>query len=697
MSGNDVVYGGDGRDYITRVNGSNLIYGGAGDDYVRAWAHGSERNTIHGEDGDDEVVILGGSHTIYGGAGDDVAFSSVNLEDWGSGVAAPQLFYGGEGNDSFEGGGGSTIYGGNGNDALSTFEGGRIIGNVASNHVYGGDGDDFLESYMWSASTAYNTMHPGLGKDRVEITGRRNPESSTTIVYHSAEEIGNSPETRDAIHGFIPGRDKVDLSALGPALILTGDAPFAGIPGQLRYDPATGILSGDLDGDGVADFTLLFEGAPAITADDLIGVTGASIARVDAVAGDDVVDAAERAAGVTVTGTAAAGASVAVAFGAVSKTVIVAPDGTWSASFATGELLPGGPAEVTAVATFAGVAGPAAVRPVLMGFAGSDGPDTLAGTGGGDLMEGLGGDDSLDGLAGDDTLAGGAGHDTLASAEGANRAFGDEGNDRILLGSGHDIAWGGPQADLIRGGGGADTLTGDGGNDNLYGEGGNDLIRGGIGNDRLFGGGGNDSLYGGPGDDTLEGGGGDDRLEGGEGHDLITAVAGNNIAQGGEGRDTMAFGDGADFAQGGAQADRIEGGGGNDTLSGDGGNDWLFGGAGDDLLRGGIGNDRLFGGAGEDTLEGGPGSDTLTGGEGADRFVIKAGGGSNTVADFEDDTDRLELSVALWGSRLSAAQVVDQFAANVAGGVLFTFADGTTVLVQGIADKTVLVDDIEIV
>ncbi len=74
-------------------------------------------------------------------------------------------------------------------------------------------------------------------------------------------------------------------------------------------------------------------------------------------------------------------------------------------------------------------------------------------------------------------------------------------------------------------------------------------------------------------------------------------------------------------------ADTISGFGGNDELSGLGGNDLLLGGAGNDLL------------------DGGSGTNTLTGGTGIDTFAISARQSQfNTITDFEDGTDLIDLS-----------------------------------------------------
>lgn len=68
--------------------------------------------------------------------------------------------------------------------------------------------------------------------------------------------------------------------------------------------------------------------------------------------GDDMINAAEAADGVTLTGTAEAGATVEVTFQGVTRTVTAAEDGTWSADFAASEIVAGEyDSEVTVTAT----------------------------------------------------------------------------------------------------------------------------------------------------------------------------------------------------------------------------------------------------------------------------------------------------------------------------------------------------------
>jgi Ca2+-binding RTX toxin-like protein len=164
------------------------------------------------------------------------------------------------------------------------------------------------------------------------------------------------------------------------------------------------------------------------------------------------------------------------------------------------------------------------------------------------------------------------------------------------------------------------------------------LVQGTIGGDLIFGEGpthdlirgrgGDDTLIGGHGGDRLEGAAGNDRLFGGLHDDMLSGAAGRDTLNGGAGNDTVDGGAGADRGFGGWGADRLLGGGGADTLAGD---------AGRDILRGQGGNDRLIDGGGRDTLWGGPG---------ADSFVLVRDGATDTIRDFQDGLDRIDLDAA---------------------------------------------------
>ena len=70
----------------------------------------------------------------------------------------------------------------------------------------------------------------------------------------------------------------------------------------------------------------------------------------------------------------------------------------------------------------------------------------------------------------------------------------------------------------------------------------------------------------------------------------------------------------------------------------------IFGDAGNDWVVGGADNDTLYGGAGADALNGGLGDDTLTGGADADTFYFNGAFGTDTITDFTDGEDTIDLT-----------------------------------------------------
>ncbi|UNU23583.1 calcium-binding protein [Microcoleus vaginatus] len=103
----------------------------------------------------------------------------------------------------------------------------------------------------------------------------------------------------------------------------------------------------------------------------------------------------------------------------------------------------------------------------------------------------------------------------------------------------------------------------------------------------------------------------------------------------------------------------INGTNGNDNLTGTPGNDNINGLRGNDILTGGGGNDILYGGKGFDTLNGGLGNDNLVGGAGNDVFVLGAGLGVDTISDFANSQDTIQLINGLTFGQLSISPGTD--------------------------------------
>lgn len=209
--------------------------------------------------------------------------------------------------------------------------------------------------------------------------------------------------------------------------------------------------------------------------------------------------------------------------------------------------------------------------------------------------------------------------------------------------------------------------------DNVDGFAGEDLILGRDGDDRLEGWSGEDLVFGGRGNDAIDGGSNRDYLWGGVGDDLLFGAAGNDYVFGGRGKDILVGGGDRDYLWGGSDDDYLLGGRGADLLWGEGGNDILNGGGGNDLVRGNSGDDSIDGGAGEDLL---------FGDAGADIFELTPNFGTDIIADFQIDQDRLMLSGGLSFGDLSF----------VDNGISLSATNETLAILLGV-DTTILTED----
>jgi predicted extracellular nuclease len=237
-----------------------------------------------------------------------------------------------------------------------------------------------------------------------------------------------------------------------------------------------------------------------------------------------------------------------------------------------------------------------------------------------------------------------------------------------------------PNADTLVGTNRNEVINGQGGNDYISGQGGNDAINGGAGNnDRMFGGAGNDTIadpdgilgaHGGTGNDTInvtfaptwdnntnpnDAPRSDGKITGGYGNDDITVTMNHprffiNL-KGDEPVNPISNDprDGNDVITllGSYANSVVDLGGGNDRFNGGNGSDNVSGSGGDDIINGGAGGDRISGDAGNDTLIGGAGSD---------RFVLAPGAGTDLIADFTDNEDRIGLSAGLSFAQISVTQ-----------------------------------------
>lgn len=241
FGGDDHLLGLDGHDQLFGMGGVDLLEGGLGDDVYQIE-----------DDLNDTIVDIGGFDTIRGIVG-------VDLENYPEieGVAMISEYNGRAlrgnilDNDLHDGNGSNLLDGRAGNDTL--------YGELGDDILVGGLGTDF--------------MYGGRGADRFD--------------FRSIDEVALGEGNRDIIWDFKTLTDTINVGLMdansvyagNQAFHFIGNADFSGRAGELNYrsdvfaddglSPVT-IVSGDTDGDGVADFEIELFGSVALVASDFI-------------------------------------------------------------------------------------------------------------------------------------------------------------------------------------------------------------------------------------------------------------------------------------------------------------------------------------------------------------------------------------------------------------------------------------------
>ncbi len=222
------ILGTAGNDKLTGTSGNDSIDGGTGAD------------TMSGGLGDDTYIVDNTSDQVreLAGQGSDTVKSSVDFE-------LPKYVE----NLTLTG---SADLHGKGNDLANV-----LIGNAGPNEMDGGNGND--------------TLVGGGGKDKLVGGG-----GADVFKFVSVSDSVTGPG-RDVIEDFKVGVDRMDVSEMdaiaGTAandafvFITTG---FTHVAGQLRFDASKGILAGDVNGDGLADFEIALPGVSSLNVDSLI-------------------------------------------------------------------------------------------------------------------------------------------------------------------------------------------------------------------------------------------------------------------------------------------------------------------------------------------------------------------------------------------------------------------------------------------
>lgn len=285
----DQIYGFVGNDSLIGASGDDFLFGEMGDDFLRGNA-GNDR--LNGGDGQDYLGGGIGADQLLGGNGDDTIFGGFG-QDYMVGGRGGDLFVvntigdmvieaAGQGIDTvrtktldldlanFANIENLELRGSADLDATGNAKANKLGGNDGNNELNGRGGEDFLR-----ANEGNDKLTGGLGQDTMA-----GGAGADTFVFNSAAESGLTLATADKILDFSQSDiDLIDLSAIDAgsgsgdqAFSFVGTNAFSSNEGELRYEQVLSntIISGDIDGDGVADFQIKLAGTYTLIEDDFI-------------------------------------------------------------------------------------------------------------------------------------------------------------------------------------------------------------------------------------------------------------------------------------------------------------------------------------------------------------------------------------------------------------------------------------------
>jgi serralysin len=247
--GNDILTGGAGDDSLIGGTGRDVLVGGIGNDTLT----GGADNDIYKVDNSSDVIVenagegvdfvqASASFTLSANVDRMYLVGSANIDGTGNDLA--NLLVGNSGANALSGlGANDRLYGGGGGDTLN-----------------GGDGNDYLEG-----GAGQDDLLGGAGRDY--------------FVFRDGDFGGATAATGDRIEDFAAG-DRISLSPVdansglsgNQAFDFIGTGAFDGHAGELRYEQVSGdtYLSGDTNGDGIADFMIKLDGLHTLTNSDLL-------------------------------------------------------------------------------------------------------------------------------------------------------------------------------------------------------------------------------------------------------------------------------------------------------------------------------------------------------------------------------------------------------------------------------------------
>jgi Ca2+-binding RTX toxin-like protein len=255
-----------GNDTIVGSAGADTIVGGGGDDRLNGGG-GGDTYLVQGTVNDSWDVFSGVD--TYGDTGSSGIDRIVAVGPGDVDIVVPR-FSAANGIERIEavGTSGTVRLLGTWENNVLNFSGVTLVGSnlricsaEGNDTVVGSNADDRIE-----AGSGSDRISGGAGADLMSGGSERD-----LFLFGQASHIGLAAGPHDTITDFISGEDLIDLSVIDANTLLTGnqafrylaDGAFSGQAGELRL--AAGYLSGDVNGDRVADFDLDLTGLAALS------------------------------------------------------------------------------------------------------------------------------------------------------------------------------------------------------------------------------------------------------------------------------------------------------------------------------------------------------------------------------------------------------------------------------------------------
>jgi Ca2+-binding RTX toxin-like protein len=260
------LFGNAAANVLTGLDGNDLLDGKGGADDM---AGGLGNDNYYVDNANDDVDETGGDgiDRVYSSVAFNFSSASQALGDFenlvltgvaninGTGNALNNSITGNSGNNELRGLAGNDVLKGNDGDDY-------LLGDIGNDTMGGGDGDDLL--------------YGAAGADR--ISGGLDAD---TFRYRAVGDSTVDVGGRDTLLDFNDAQgDLIDLSSMdaqtnvagNQAFTFIGAAAFSGQSGELRFQTVGGnaIVSGDVNGNGTADFAVYLKGVTSVDAADFV-------------------------------------------------------------------------------------------------------------------------------------------------------------------------------------------------------------------------------------------------------------------------------------------------------------------------------------------------------------------------------------------------------------------------------------------